>query len=484
MSKTISCVLFALGCASILIIMLLSFFRPLWVDPSILLVEMERIAEGYVPYKTMHLNYPPFWFYLMVGLKKVFNVPYGYYNFYLTVHYIFSIGCAGCIYEISKEFGSSKWISLATAWFFLFISMWLWGDCVLFEIPTAFWGLLTCVLILRNKNNNPALFIAFGFVCALSFLSKQFGAGFFPLSLWLIFTYSSNKQLFRSGLFSIGYFIPLFICLLLWGGDFVNSTLLNGYGGSGYRELIGDSTTNIGRYFRGMFFVCTRFPMIPLGVLFLPFAINQDKWRQTLFCLFGIGGFALQFFYMTVRSLTISDRSLHYLLLLAPFIALLTSVLATSRIKFFNVMLTSCLVVTCLFSTYKLVRWSVPEYFNDNESHYQQSLSNEVKKIVKKTETAWIVDGDLGFLYYKADIKPASMDKVGYSSGSKEMTAEKAKIEMRNVDYVILFDWEGLSDPWRIYYDYEVKSYVESFPKIKIGDRDGSDIVVYCMKDD
>ena len=482
MSNKFKYFLLALGGISILTLIVLSFFRPLWVDPSVILVEMERIAEGYVPYKSMHLNYPPFWFYLMVVLKKLFHVPYGCYKFYLVIHYLFSFGCAYCVYGLSKEFGLSKWLSFAASWLFLFFSMWLWGDCVIFDIPTAFWGLLACLLVLKFKTRRSVLFIIFGFVCALSFLTKQYGAGFLPLALWLIIMFSPEKQIQRSGYFIIGYLIPVAICLFIWGGDFVNSTLLNGYGGSNFRELAGDQSTNIGRYIRGLFFVCTRFPMIPLAVLILPYSLKQDKWKQILFCLFGIFGFALQFCFLWIDSFTIFGNALHYLLLLVPFIALLISILASLDNKYITVGLICCLAITFLFSTYKLARRSIPEYFNQKDAQSQMILTNKVEQIVGKTETAWVVDGDLEFLYYTVNLKPALMEIVAYSTGFYEMTAEKAKLEIKQVDYVIQYDWEGPSEYWRNYYDAEVQSYVESFPKIKIGERNGSDVVVYCLK--
>ena len=262
----------------------------------------------------------------------------------------------------------------------------------------------------------------------------------------------------------------------------MSSTILNGYGGNNLRIIAGDQTTNIGRYIRGLFFVCTRFPMIPLAVLMLPIAFKSDRWKQTLFCLFGIGGFALQFCFLWLDSFTISGKALHYLLYLAPFIAVLISLLTSFEDGRYRVLLVCCIAVSCLFSAYKLVRGTIPEYFDKEEVRYQQMLANSVKKIVGDTETAWVVDGDLEFLYYKANLKPAVMDTVAYSTGFFEITAEKAKKEVKLVDYVIQFDWEGPSEVWRNYYDSEVQAYVESFPKIKIGERDGSDVVVYCLK--
>ena len=88
MSKALKWTLVFAGTISALVPIILSFWKAVWVDPAVILVEMERIAEGYVPYKTMHLNYPPLWFYMMVGLKKLFGIPYGCYNFYLSVHLV------------------------------------------------------------------------------------------------------------------------------------------------------------------------------------------------------------------------------------------------------------------------------------------------------------------------------------------------------------------------------------------------------------
>ena len=78
----------------------------LHVDEPILLVEMERIAEGYVPYVDMHLNYPPLWFYLMAGFKHLFHIPYGNYFFYHLIHYIFVIADAILIAGICRKMGS------------------------------------------------------------------------------------------------------------------------------------------------------------------------------------------------------------------------------------------------------------------------------------------------------------------------------------------------------------------------------------------
>lgn len=482
MKNTLIKSLLFIGGAGILSMMVMSFFRPLWVDPSVILTEMERISEGYVPYSQMHLNYPPFWFYLMAGLKHLFNVPNGCYHFYLAVHYLFSLGCAFLVFGLSKKFGANTYLALAAGWFYMFLSMWLWGDCVIFDIPTAFWGLLACYLALCWRDRRSFAFILIGIICSLSFLTKQFGAGFLPLVLWLILTDDGKNRIAKSGFFVIGYLVPLVICLMVWGQDIVDSVLLNGYGSADFRALAGDKTTNAGRYIRGMFYICTRFPMIPLAVVALPFAWKHDKWREVLFCLFGACGFALQICFITINSVTISSKALHYLLLLAPFIAIMTSVLATMKNKVISILLTCCLFVTCSYSAYKLVKCSIPEYFNTEERNKQEMLAKEVGRIVGENETAWVVDGDLEFLYFKADLTPGAIKNVAYSTGFFEITADEAMEEVKDVDYVISYDWPGPSEYWRGFYSPEVQSYVESFPKTLLGGYKDSDVVIYCLK--
>ena len=182
-NKFVKWTLGILGVLSVLVLIIGSFFNSMDVDSAIILVEMERIAEGYIPYKTMHLNYPPLWFYINVALKWLFHVPYGCYPFYLGVHWLYAIGCASCLYYISRQWGASKYISAFVAWLFFIVSHWPQGNEILFEIPSVFWGLLAISLFLKWKDSYPAWQIIVGAIACCSFLTKQFGAGFLMLVL-------------------------------------------------------------------------------------------------------------------------------------------------------------------------------------------------------------------------------------------------------------------------------------------------------------
>ena len=145
----------------------------LHVDEPILLVEMERIAEGYIPYIDMHLNYPPLWFYIMAGLKHLFHIPYGNYSFYHFIHYIFVIANAILIAGICRRNRFSHLISWFSAWLFLIVSHWMSGNAILFEMPSIFFGLLAIWLVFQQKQNVYMYFLI-GIITACSFLIKQF----------------------------------------------------------------------------------------------------------------------------------------------------------------------------------------------------------------------------------------------------------------------------------------------------------------------
>ena len=99
--KTIYALIILLCVITIILKIIFSYFKDIWLDSAIILKEMESIYDGYVPYHTMHLNYPPLYFYWMAGLKWLFCIPYGCYHFYLTIQHLLLLGIGAFIYNIS-----------------------------------------------------------------------------------------------------------------------------------------------------------------------------------------------------------------------------------------------------------------------------------------------------------------------------------------------------------------------------------------------
>ena len=280
-NKYVKWTLAVLGLLSVLVLIVGSFFNGIFVDSAILLVEMERIAEGYVPYQTLHLNYPPLWFYVNVALKWLFHVPYGCYPFYLAVHWLYAIGCASCLYYISRKWGAGKYTAAFVAWLFFVVTHWSEGNVVIFEIPSVFWGLLSISLFLKWKDSHPSWQILVGAFACCSFLTKQFGAGFIMLVLWLILTSVNTTKWKQAAYYLLGYMLPLLMCFACWGTDIFKAILFNGYGVStmnaywGYSPTFADELLRVSKIMLGM--AIRLAPVIYVAIVLLPLIFMQGK---------------------------------------------------------------------------------------------------------------------------------------------------------------------------------------------------------------
>ena len=458
-----------LGVLSVLILIVGSFFNRIDVDSAIILLEMERIAEGYIPYKTMHLNYPPLWFYINVALKWLFHVPYGCYPFYLVVHWIYVIGCACCMYHISKQWGSTKIIAAFVVWLFFIVIHWPGGNMILFEIPSIFWGLLSISLYYRWNNSHPALQIIVGVLACCSFLTKQFGAGFLLLVLWLIITSTSFNKWKQVGYYLLGYCLPLLICLSYWGTDIFQSILFNGYGTDVMDAYWGREITfssKVSRLWRNLIGVVNRIvPIVYVAIILLPIIFTQNKWREALICFFAIGGFSLQFFFV--------HGGYHYSLYMIPFALLLIPILLTLDVnKYIRGVTWIIIGITLALGVYSAFNnrvWKI--YLHNGKKQYDEQwvIGKKVADIVKDGETVFIPHGGICYIYYTANLYPSScMAEIGYGIGPMEVDIETAETWVKNTDYVLHFTREMMYDLYQgqdfeYFYNDSIQQYVDQF---------------------
>jgi len=468
-NKYVQYVLVFVGVITTFIPIIGSFWNGIDVDSAIILTEMERIYEGYVPYKTMHLNYPPLWFYINVALKWLFHVPYGCYHFYLGIHWVYVLGCATCLFYISKQWNTNTGIAFFVAWLFIIVTHWPQGNIILFEIPSLFWGLLAIVLALKWKKNNFWFYTIVGAFTCCSFLTKQFGAGFFLLLAWLIIVSQTNNKWKQLGAYLGGYFIPLVICFAYWGTDIFRSILFNGYGTKEMDAYWGTETTLpmlLHRIFDNLLLCSNRIvPIVYAAVVLLPFIIKQNKWRESLLCFFAIGGFGMQFFFV--------HGGHHYYLYIIPFALLFVPILLSLEInkyiKYGVWVLSGIMVLLGIYSSYHNRVWKV--YMHDGKKQYehQMVMGKRVADIVNEGETVFIPHGGLCYIYYTGNLYPSCMAEIGYGVGPMEVTIETASKWTSEATYVLHFTNKLMYDlyqgkDYEYFYTDSLKQYVDQFP--------------------
>lgn len=422
----------------------------------------ERVAEGYIPYKTIGLGYTPLYIYIMAVLQMLFTIPNGLYWPYLLLHYLLEIGIAFSIYGIVTQLGSDKKISIFCAWLYLMMSHWLQGNAVLLEAPSVFFGMLSIYMVLHFKGRSLWNELWIGAFAAGSFLCKQYGLGFLVLDLYVII--AINKQGWRHCLtFILGYILPIVFCLLYFG----NSLLLgifNGYGTSSASEAGMDVSivSKIHSIIENLWYFCYMVcPIVVLIVFSLYQACKQGRIWTLMLGILGILGFSLEFYF--------SGGQLHYYQYHVPFAILIISELLCIRdVKFLQcckyVLLGWVLLVT-FYKTYNNRVYK--QYLKGNQRAVQSAKTETIKEYISVGDKVWIVHGGEYYLYFTLDNLPPNIETIGYSFGPLGLNEEKAFTQAKNADWIIRYSEDY---PYESFFTDSLKKYVEQYPTIAIED--------------
>lgn len=437
-----------------LVPIVLCIFKNLYNHDSVYyLLMVERIADGKKLYTDVACGYTPLWFYLMAFVKKVFSIGYGNYEFYLAINFVMQLTSAFFVYKICRLFDFNKYVSYFVSWWFVMQTHFMEGNIILLEMPSLMFGLAAVYMSLAFKDSKDLwLYVLVGLVASCSFLSKQFGLGYFILCVFLVIVLMKNKSM-RTMYMLVGFMIPCVICQFIWPDEFLN-VVFSKYGtasasAAGYDSSFSTKIMNVVQGTWDMIFkryAC----VVPVSFLFIPLIIKQKKSKEYLFCMCGVFGFMLQF-YFTV--------GVHYLLHVMPFVAILIALLLSLNCdKVMRVVMVIPIAIMMLYSIYGTYYNRVKKIYFGDQKEEQIRVANAVKDRIPDGKTVWIVHGGLIPVYYIANVLPPNLSTIGYSFAPLGINEEEAFIQARSADYVLSYvtDYEYEST----YFTPRLKEYV------------------------
>lgn len=397
-------------------------YAPISLDGSYYLSMVERIRSGLVPYRDFTLEYTPLFFYITAFIKNLFSVGINY-GFDLGFHFCIQLIVTILLYKIAVQMAISKWNAYHVAVFYLLISYWITEYEFILEIPSLLWGLWAIYLALRYQHKS-VVFILVGMIASLSFLTKQYGLGFFFLILYQI-DFNSNrwKQLF---FFIIGYFIPIIFFKL----RFPEMSIVffgNGYGLKGAEQTMGIFSYNIlKRMLEASGYFLLRVPIFLFAIVFIKL-VPPERRKNVWFLLLGIAGFMIQFVFAIFN---------HYGLYIIPFVSLfifliLTYIPSEKWVYKSYIALLILVFGAAVFKNY----YRAFAYDHDLRTR-QIQLAEKIKQNMDPGKTLYIADTRLVDLYYPLNVKPAGMR---YTFGLT-MTEKLHYRQIRIADYILTYN--------------------------------------------
>ena len=437
--------------------------QPLFCDTAYYLSIGERLAGGYRLYSDVHTGYPPIWFYMVSFLKIIFCIPDGCYWPYLLLYDLFYLATGWVLYRIALWFTQRKSVAFFVAWLFFPFAYWQFAYGVLLEIPSVFFGLLSCYLVLTFQDKSSWHYLWIGILASSALLVKQYGGGFWALDLFLLL-FMTNPKWKQILLFSVGYVLPIILCFVIWQQDFL-CVFFNGYGTTSAEEAGRD--TSLFSKLWDIFFGWWRFcgdacPAALVGLLIVKNSKQQNRLRYFLFALCGILGFSLQFYFNIER---------HYRIYLVPFACLLIAEMLVTQtrpwlttIKYLAIIWT---VGASLFNTYRLL-----DFTHDNCTPSEiQAISAQVKQYVPADAILWPAQGAYYPLTFTTPTLMPNLSTIGYSFGPLGLNPAEAMQQAKSAEWVV-YD-PDLQHQSFYYLTDSLDAYVKQFPSIPLCETKG-----------
>jgi len=308
------------------------------------------------------------------------------------------------------------------------------------------WGFLAIYLAIKYKGKTT-LFILTGSIASLSFLTKQYGFGFFFLIIYLIIFNSNRwKQLLY---FLIGYSIPV-ILLVICLPEITNVFFGNGYGNQEFDKSTGLVLVGVLKRLgdAGIYFLY-RVPVLLYAIALFSFIPVKQRIYAGLL-LFGIAGFMLQFVFAGFN---------HYMLYIIPFVSLYVFMVLINIKKNKIISGTYVFILFVVFAFSILKNYNRALSFDHKSRDKQYLLAEKIKKLIEPGKSLYISDVRLVDLYYPINVKPTNMSySFGYSLSEK--THYK---QIHDADYILAYE---ILDTLNFNYlnSIRIKNYLKEIP--------------------
>lgn len=394
------------------------FFAGIGCDSGYYLQAIEYVNKGMMPYSDFQFGYTPGLF-IFAPIKSMLGLHYCY-TFDMAFFWVLELLCSLLVYKLCRLMSISKNYSIAAFIFFSIVAVRADGASFLLEIPSVLCGLGALYLIL-SRNNWWSLLLA-GIGAGLAFMFKQYGLGFFVLCIYAILI-SQSKRFKSISIYTLGFLLVMGIAYYIFGDGLVSLFINSNY--RGFDSVDADLCSKL--LLMGKIYI--KF-LIPI-VIFLPvalFGIPRDilfehKWKLLLL-LFGILGFALQFYFGAFA---------HYGMYNLPFITIaIFFVLQNIAVRKFKILWAVLIVLNILYC----IALGIKGHVHLNNSRVKQEfLAEKLKQFVRDGETVLTYDNELMCYYYIADLIPPCVEKYGLSFGNEAI--DRIHEQITQTDYVL-----------------------------------------------
>lgn len=425
----------------------------------------KQILAGNIPYVDVKVDYTPLALYMTA-------IPVGIWgnSWTMIIGFMYLILFFAAAFEglIIYHYTKNKALSVLGAGLLLLYAFMSEGVYFGLEGFVLLFGLSGFYVLIKSKSYWHILLS--GVLCACAFWSKQYGLGFCGIcGIWILLQgeiawKERGVQIatFVGGFIgTISIFVSYFILNGMHVGQIVPLVLGEGYGSYGIHGVVENAMWMI-----------KRFPILIAAMAVIPFMRRENiEWKVIVCSFVGIGGFMMQCYFRPF---------LHYLILVWPFVVLLTLyVIDSISRKYLRLGMYILLLLFVFRIVPRVVRMNKSIY-NRADRWEQVDIAKVLEYYVPKySENVYAYKPDMLYCQFYNDYTPPLLKKYGYNAGFYSMDSISYDL-VEHAEYVLL-PFSHMADT-AITNSSVQELLIQNFERLEIADKDNTIAIVYTRK--